>query len=77
MAKYRILRGFAIETGRDVFPGDVVDLTPEKARIYLPNGKLVLIAEDQPPAPPVATGKKTHSDPSAKSQAPGVKTPEG
>jgi hypothetical protein len=41
--KVRIVRGFCIGTGRDVFPGDVVELTEAEARLRISQGKATAI----------------------------------
>lgn len=45
--KVRIVRGFCVATGRDVFPGDVVDLNEAEARLRIFQGKATAV-EDVP-----------------------------
>jgi hypothetical protein len=45
--KVRIVRGFCIGTGRDVFPGDVVELNEAEARLRIAQGKATAV-EDVP-----------------------------
>ena len=45
--KVRIVRGFCIAAGRDVFPGDVVELNEAEARLRIAQGKATAL-EDKP-----------------------------
>ncbi len=51
--KVRIVRGFCVATGRDVFPGDVVELNEAEARLRIAQGKATPVekaasVEDRP-----------------------------
>jgi hypothetical protein len=61
MDKLRILRGFCLGKGVDVYPGDVIDaaiIPPRMIRPYLLAGKLEPIEADDEPAPAKKGGKK-------------------
>lgn len=42
--KYKVLRGFCLGGGNDVHPGEEVEFTPERAEIYLRQGRIAPIA---------------------------------
>jgi hypothetical protein len=54
----RVLRGFCLAPGKDVFPGDEVDVTPLQAEQWVRLRYIELVpppaAEAEPPAPPDA-----------------------
>jgi hypothetical protein len=43
----KVMRGFALEDGKDVKPGQVIDLPDDLARQYIQQGKVVRV-EDAP-----------------------------
>lgn len=45
---YEVLESFAVRSGVQVLPGEVVELTEDQARAYLHYGRIRL----KPPAPP-------------------------
>jgi hypothetical protein len=53
MARYKVVRGFCFETGKDVYPGDVVEITNKlRAEQLLKRGSIAEItgADDAPVA---------------------------
>lgn len=53
MARYKVLRGFCLKPGQDVYPGDVVEFDKEfSAKLAITSGKVVLIEEGSGEAPP-------------------------
>jgi hypothetical protein len=38
--KYKVLRGFCLGGGKDVFPGQEIELTPERAALFVRQGRL-------------------------------------
>jgi len=56
--KYHVLVGVCLSGGKDVYPGDEVDLDPGQARQFVQQGRLVEVPEADAPAPkaePVTT----------------------
>ena len=43
--KVKVLRGFCLETGRDVFPGDVIDMEKAKALVEINKGRVKPLEE--------------------------------
>ena len=47
--KYIVLRGFCLGAGRDVYPGDVIDLDDKTAPYHLARGKVKPAPSDNAP----------------------------
>lgn len=50
MARYRVLQGFCLGGGRDVYPPDVIELPEREAAPYVFEGRLEEVIEKEKPA---------------------------
>jgi hypothetical protein len=71
--KLRIVRGFCVAAGRDVFPGEVVEIAEAEARLRIAQGKATPVekaatVEDEPEE---ASGADTET------AGPAIKTTKG
>lgn len=62
--KYIVLRGFCLGAGRDVYPGDVIDLDDKNAAYHLARGKIKPSPSDN------ATGSDTSEEPATPKKRP-------
>jgi len=45
MKKYKVLRGFCLGAGKDVHPGEEIELTPERAELFIRQGRIKLVTD--------------------------------
>lgn len=45
MKKYTVLRGFCLGAGKDVHPGEEIELTPERAELFVRQGRIKLVTD--------------------------------
>jgi hypothetical protein len=48
--KYRVLRGFCIGAGKDVYPPEVIEMEEREGSIYVFQGRLEPVKEAEAPA---------------------------
>ena len=48
MKKYTVLRGFCLGAGKDVHPGEEIELTPERAELFIRQGRIELVTTSGP-----------------------------
>ena len=54
--KYKVLRGFCLGAGKDVYPGDVIALDDKSAPYHLARARVAPLAAEPEPLAPLGEG---------------------